>query len=109
MPEKKNQSEATSRAERREEKQKESTAKPKAKPVKKEKNNKEASKKQKTKKERRRLIPIWLRIIIVLLICALALLAGVMIGYGVIGEGNPLDALKLETWEHIIDIVTREQ
>lgn len=64
----------------------------------------------KTKKRARlRIFPIWLRIIVVLLFAMIALVAGLMVGYGVIGDGTPLDALKTETWRHIIDIVTKTE
>ncbi|HLR75343.1 MAG TPA: DNA-directed RNA polymerase subunit beta [Virgibacillus sp.] len=62
----------------------------------------------KQKKPRRRIFPIWLRIIIVVLLCSVALIAGAMVGYGVLGDGAPKDILKKETWQHIIDIVVKE-
>lgn len=31
-----------------------------------------------------------------------------MIGYGVLGDGRPLDALKPSTWQHIIDLVEKD-
>ncbi|ANU14012.1 hypothetical protein B481_0972 [Planococcus halocryophilus Or1] len=52
-----------------------------------------------------RLFPIWLRIVIVIALIALAAVLGVMIGFGVIGDGSPADALKWETWQHILDIM----
>lgn len=52
-----------------------------------------------------RLFPIWLRIILVILLIALAAVLGVMVGYGIIGDGKPSDALKWETWKHIMDIM----
>ncbi|WJE15377.1 DNA-directed RNA polymerase subunit beta [Halobacillus sp. ACCC02827] len=83
-------------------KEKETAVKPKA--------GKNKPKKEKTtKKPRRRILPIWLRILIVLLLSALALLIGLMVGYGVIGDGDPTDALKVETWQHIWDIVTKTE
>ena len=62
-----------------------------------------------SKKPRRRIFPIWLRIIVVLLFSVVALVAGLMIGYGIIGDGLPTDVLKFETWQHIIDIVNKEE
>ncbi len=53
-----------------------------------------------------RMFPIWLRIIIVLMLIVIAAALGSMIGYGVIGDGNAKDALKWETWQHIIDIMS---
>lgn len=52
-----------------------------------------------------RLFPIWLRIIIVLLLMAGAGAAGLIVGYGYIGDGEPMDALKWETWKHILNII----
>src|SRR5699024_584514 len=65
--------------------------------------------KRKHKKPRRRIFPIWLRIIVVLLLAAGALILGLMIGFAVLGDGEALDVLKMETWEHIVDIVTKEK
>ncbi|RDW20570.1 DNA-directed RNA polymerase subunit beta [Oceanobacillus chungangensis] len=59
------------------------------------------------KRPRLRMFPIWLRIIIVLTLAAAALVLGLMIGYGILGDGVPTDVLKKETWQHIIDIVTK--
>lgn len=69
---------------------------------------KEKSRKRK-KKVRIRKFPIWLRIIVILILAVLSLMVGLMVGYGVIGEGNAVDALKVETWQHIIDIVQKEK
>ncbi|MGD6870865.1 DNA-directed RNA polymerase subunit beta [Sutcliffiella horikoshii] len=59
-------------------------------------------------KWRIRLIPIWLRILILLAAIAIAAVAGAMVGYGVLGGGNPLDVLEKETWQHIFDLVNKE-
>ncbi|WP_226581377.1 DNA-directed RNA polymerase subunit beta [Halobacillus litoralis] len=77
-------------------------------------NNDKSSKKPErkenvSKKGRRRILPIWLRIILVLLFSAIALLIGLMVGYGVLGDGNPTDALNLDTWKHIWNIVTKTE
>ena len=53
-----------------------------------------------------RLFPIWLRIILVLALVVLAAALGAMVGYGILGDGEPRDALKWETWQHIIDIMS---
>ncbi|HLS35897.1 MAG TPA: DNA-directed RNA polymerase subunit beta [Bacillota bacterium] len=66
-------------------------------------------KRRKQKKPRRRIFPIWLRIILVLLGCVAAVIGGVMFGYGILGDGDPKDALDKETWQHIIDIVTKRE
>lgn len=61
------------------------------------------------KKPRRRIFPIWIRIIVVLLLAIAALTGGLMVGYGILGDGVPSDALKIETWQHIIDIVIKKE
>ncbi len=52
-----------------------------------------------------RLFPIWLRILLVIALLVVMAALGAMIGYGVIGDGNAGDALKWETWQHILDIM----
>lgn len=56
-----------------------------------------------------RLIPIWLRVIIVIILIALAIVLGAMFGYAVIGEGKATDVFKKETWQHIFDIMNGVQ
>lgn len=65
--------------------------------------------KQTGKTARVRIFPVWLRIIIVGILSVAALVVGLMIGFGVIGDGTPTDALKVETWQHIIDIVIKNE
>ncbi|MBM7577921.1 DNA-directed RNA polymerase subunit beta [Jeotgalibacillus terrae] len=55
-----------------------------------------------------RLFPILIRVALILLLAGLSLVVGLMVGYGVIGDGSPQDALKKETWTHIIDLVTQD-
>ena len=52
-----------------------------------------------------RMIPILLRIILVIVLLAVVIIVGLRIGYGTIGDGNPSDVLKKETWLHIVDII----
>jgi len=92
---------------RKEQKQHQETATDEA--TRKEQKKKRRQEKRQNKKPRRRIFPIWQRIIVVLVLSAIALIVGVMVGYGVIGDGNPIDALKWETWQHIIDIVVKEE
>ncbi|WP_028784079.1 DNA-directed RNA polymerase subunit beta [Thalassobacillus devorans] len=61
----------------------------------------------KEKPPRRRIFPIWLRLIVITILCAVALIIGLMVGYSVLGDGQPLDVLKIETWEHIWNIATK--
>jgi hypothetical protein len=52
-----------------------------------------------------RIIPIWLRLIIVLGLAITAMLVGYNIGYSVIGDGSSDDTFSLSTWRHILDII----
>jgi len=73
------------------------------------KNQKKLQKEEKrqAKSPRIRIFPIWLRIIVVAIFSVAALVIGLMVGYGVIGDGPPTEVLQKETWQHIIDIVTK--
>lgn len=51
-----------------------------------------------------RMFPIWLRILLIIVLFAGAAATGLMVGYGVLGDGSPSDALKWETYQHILDI-----
>lgn len=73
------------------------------------KQTKRKTTKGKNKKSKRRIFPIWLRIIVIMILAAIALIVGLMIGYGILGDGKVLDALKTGTWQHIIDIVKKEE
>jgi len=59
---------------------------------------------QTTKWVQIRMFPIWLRLLLIILFFAGAAIAGLMVGYGVLGDGEPKDALKWETYQHMIDI-----
>lgn len=52
-----------------------------------------------------RMFPIWLRILLVLVLIAAAIAAGLTVGYSILGGGEAPDALKWETYQHIIDIM----
>ncbi|WLR41614.1 DNA-directed RNA polymerase subunit beta [Bacillus carboniphilus] len=87
-----------------------------AEPITKEKNDTRVKRKEKTKTNKKkkpkririRLIPIWFRIVLVLVFMALAAVTGAMIGYGVIGDGEPKNVFKASTWRHIVDLVQKE-
>ena len=83
------------------------------------KNNQEALTREEVKKEKKktrekkkrirvRLIPIWLRIIIVLVLFAASIVLGAMFGYAVMGGGKPKDVFEKSTWTHILDLVEKE-
>ena len=56
-----------------------------------------------------RLIPIWLRVVLVLVLIVVAAILGTMVGYSVIGQGKAMDVFKLETWQHIFDIMNGKE
>lgn len=60
--------------------------------------------KQANGKIRIRLIPIWLRLVLLLagIVCMATL--GTLIGYSVIGDGKPFEIFDKKTWTHIIDL-----
>ncbi|CQR46183.1 DNA-directed RNA polymerase subunit beta [Paraliobacillus sp. PM-2] len=67
---------------------------------------KQREKKKQDKRPVRRVFPIWLRIVVVFIFSFLALIIGLVVGYSVLGDGAPMEVLELDTWQHIIDIVT---
>lgn len=52
-----------------------------------------------------RMFPIWFRVLLFLALLAGSLALGLMVGYGVLGDGNPKDVFDKSTWQHIIDLV----
>jgi DNA-directed RNA polymerase subunit beta len=57
----------------------------------------------------KRSFPIWLRLL--LLVCGIVVCfaIGTMVGYGVLGDGKPMNVFEKETWTHIIDLVEKEK
>ncbi|WNS75249.1 DNA-directed RNA polymerase subunit beta [Bacillus sp. DTU_2020_1000418_1_SI_GHA_SEK_038] len=64
--------------------------------------------KRRNRRIRVRMIPIWLRIIIVAVLIFISCIAGAAFGYGVMGGGNAKDIFQKSTWTHIVDLVERE-
>ncbi|WP_050616558.1 DNA-directed RNA polymerase subunit beta [Bacillus testis] len=56
-------------------------------------------------KIRIRLIPIWMRILLLAVAIVLATAIGCVVGYSVIGDGKPSEVFQKETWLHIRDLV----
>lgn len=54
-----------------------------------------------------RILPIWARLVIIVGLVLISIVSGVMVGYGLIGNGNPFDALKPTTWTRIVDFVQK--
>ncbi|WP_010677149.1 DNA-directed RNA polymerase subunit beta [Bacillus timonensis] len=73
-----------------------------------EKNTEKEPKAKRERKLRIRLIPIWVRLLLVVVLFAASVIIGVVVGYGVIGNGDPSDALKKETWQHIMDLINKD-
>lgn len=72
------------------------------------KERKQDNQEVKQKKIRIRLIPIWLRIILFVILIVVAVGAGAMVGYSVMGDGKPSEIFEKETWTHIIDLVKKD-
>jgi hypothetical protein len=60
------------------------------------------------KKIRVRLIPVWVKVAIVIFLTIASMLVGTVVGYGVIGNGKPSEALQRGTWTHIMDIINKK-
>ena len=60
---------------------------------------------RKTKWVQIRLIPIWLRVLIILALLFIAVVAGLIVGYSVLGDGDSSGVLEWSTWQHLIDII----
>ena len=60
--------------------------------------NEEEPKTEQEKKIKVRLVPIWLRLIIVAGLIVLMVIIGAIIGYSVIGGGHLIDLFKPSTW-----------
>ncbi|AWE06318.1 DNA-directed RNA polymerase subunit beta [Lysinibacillus sp. 2017] len=52
-----------------------------------------------------RIIPIWLRVILVIILWIVIAAVGLTIGYSSLGDGQAKDALKWGTWQHLLDIM----
>jgi DNA-directed RNA polymerase subunit beta len=70
---------------------------------------KEKVKEQKQERQkihvRVRLIPIWLRLLLVIALFALSIAVGAVVGYGVLGNGEPMDVFEKSTWTHVMDLI----
>jgi len=65
--------------------------------------------KKRFKRYRTRKFPIYLRIIVVLVLLIISVLLGLIVGYAFLGDGSVADALKVDTYRHIFDIVNKEK
>ncbi|MFD2446740.1 DNA-directed RNA polymerase subunit beta [Bacillus sp. CGMCC 1.16607] len=62
---------------------------------------------ERRKNIRVRLIPVWVKVIMVVLLLFVSVIAGTVVGYGFIGNGKPSEALQKETWTHILDMINK--
>ncbi|CZQ81508.1 dna-directed rna polymerase subunit beta/epua [Trichococcus palustris] len=46
-----------------------------------------------------------MRVLIFLLLASILFSAGLMVGYGVLGDGNPKLVFEKQTWEHILNFI----
>lgn len=49
-----------------------------------------------------------LRVILVPVLCVMAILGGMIIGYVYIGEQEMSDVFKIDTWRHLYDLVFKD-
>jgi flagellar basal body-associated protein FliL len=55
-----------------------------------------------------RLIPIWLRLVLLMVFMFTAVVAGAVVGYSMLGGGKASDVFKASTWTHIRDLVEKK-
>ncbi|MBP3953185.1 DNA-directed RNA polymerase subunit beta [Bacillus suaedae] len=67
---------------------------------------KREARRKRRRRPRLRIIPIWLRLLISIVLIGGSLILGLMVGFGVIGDGeNPSDILDPDIWYRMIDII----
>lgn len=52
-----------------------------------------------------RMIPLWMKLVILLILMIILFIVGTMIGYGILH--NPFGVFNPETWRHIFDLTGR--
>src|SRR5689334_14117004 len=60
------------------------------------------------KRVRIRMIPIWLRLVLLVVSILICVMTGAAVGYGMLGGGNVGDVFRESTWTHILDLVNKE-
>jgi len=71
--------------------------------------NRKQHKEGKRSARKERSVSVWLLLVVFGSFCLMAIILGAVIGYGLIGDGAPLDALRYDTWRHIFDLVTENK
>ncbi|WP_462410279.1 DNA-directed RNA polymerase subunit beta [Neobacillus sp. Marseille-QA0830] len=64
--------------------------------------------KQQKKRVRIRLLPIWLRLVLLMVFVVFSLVAGAVVGYSGLGGGKAADVFTGSTWTHIQDLVEKK-
>jgi len=57
---------------------------------------------------RARLIPVWLKLLLLIVSCAVFLMAGAMVGFSFVGNGKASEVFKVSTWTHIQDLIDKK-
>jgi lipopolysaccharide/colanic/teichoic acid biosynthesis glycosyltransferase len=55
-----------------------------------------------------RIIPIWLRLVLLVVLIVVCVVTGAVVGYGMLGGGDVVDVFKGSTWTHIMDLVDKK-
>ncbi|QDI91783.1 DNA-directed RNA polymerase subunit beta [Salicibibacter halophilus] len=53
-----------------------------------------------------RLVPVWLRLLIVLFLFLASVITGLMLGYSVVGDGEGARILRWETWQELYHYIS---
>lgn len=56
-------------------------------------------------RSRVRLVPIWARLLITLVLFVFSLVAGLLVGYALVGEGDSLHILTLDIWQGLYEFI----
>lgn len=59
-------------------------------------------------RKRIRLLRLFIRLFGIPILFAIALIAGAVVGYSVVGDGQASDVFKKSTWQHIVNFVKEE-
>ncbi|MGX7197167.1 DNA-directed RNA polymerase subunit beta [Enterococcus olivae] len=46
-----------------------------------------------------------IKVLLVILLAMILFLAGLMVGYGIIGDGSPFQVFNRDLWHHILEFV----
>ncbi|SDI63025.1 DNA-directed RNA polymerase subunit beta [Alteribacillus bidgolensis] len=60
---------------------------------------------KKLSNDRIRMVPIWVRLLIILGLFLISLIAGLIVGYALIGEGKSIQILNWETWQSLFNFM----